>query len=117
MSSDADRLNQLQAEFEAVLEARITTLLAHTKAAQEVTARIGATQAEIRRQEALKERLEKDLAPLTKTGKALEAAAAKLQKRIDGLKANVSKMRGQRTKLVEQARGLAKEAKAAGDGK
>lgn len=116
MSSDTDRLNQLQAEFEAVLEKRITDLLAHTKAAQEVTARIGTTQAEIRRQEALKERLERDLAPLAKTGKALEADATKLQKKIDVLKANVAKMRGQRGKLLEQARGLAKEAKASGDG-
>jgi predicted RNase H-like nuclease (RuvC/YqgF family) len=106
MSSDADRLVQLQAQFEAVLEDRITALLTHVKATQEVTARLGAVQAEIRRQEQVRAQLEAEVEPLSQSGVALQSDVEKLTRKVEALKANVRKLQATRTELVGTAKKL-----------
>ena len=111
MSTDADRLQTLTEEFEQVLEARITELLTHVKAAQALTARIATTQQEIRLQERLQEQLQADLEPLDRHASALESDSDKLKKRVEQLKDNVTKLRARRQGLIEQANSLASEAR------
>lgn len=109
--SDADRLHQLQSEFESVLEERITHLLGHVKAAQAVTAQLATTSAEIRRQELLQTALEEDLESLTTHEKTLGQDNDKLQKKVDALKGNIRKMRARRQELASEAKNLAAQAK------
>ncbi|TVQ91387.1 MAG: hypothetical protein EA397_10030 [Deltaproteobacteria bacterium] len=113
MSSDADRLKKLQADFEAALEGQITDLLTHVKATQAVTARLASTQQEILVQERLQEQLKAEMEPLTKHAAALQGDSEKLRKRIEQLKENIRRMRAKRKELVDTANGLAEEARAA----
>ena len=108
MAADADRLRAIQEDLNAVLEERVTDLLAHMKAIQEVTAQIAATEVEIRRQEALKEHLEGELEPLTSEADDLRAENAELQGKVDKLQENVSKMRKLREELMGNLSGLSK---------
>lgn len=109
--SDADRLHQLQSEFESVLEERITHLLGHVKAAQEVTAQLAATSAEIRRQEQIQASLEESMESLSNHEKSLGKDNDKLQKKVDALKANIRKMRARRQELAGEAKTLAAQSK------
>lgn len=111
MPNDADRLNQLTAEFEEILEARLTELLTSVKAAQAITAQIATTQQEIRVQERLQDQLRSELEPLDRHAAALGADADKLQQRVDQLKDNVVKLRARRQGLIDQANSLAAEAR------
>lgn len=116
MSSDAKRLQKLQADFETALEEQITELLTHVKATQSVTARLAATQQEILFQERLQEQLNAELEPLTKHASALQGDSEKLRNRIDQLKENIRRMRSKRKDLVNTANELASEARAASKG-
>ncbi len=65
--SDADRLQQIQSQFNAGLESRIAVLMAHVQAAQEINQQleqcegdIASHQAEIAATEALLEELDSD---------------------------------------------------------
>jgi len=104
--SDADRLTELQAQFEAVLEDRITELLTHVKATQEVSTRLSAVQAEILRQEHLRQHLESGLEPLNHAGATLASDNEKLTKKVEALKSNVRKLQATRADLVGQAKAL-----------
>lgn len=109
MSTESDRLQELQEQLEAVLEERITNLLTTVKATQAVSARIAATQADIHRNEQLQATLKSDLKPL-------ESDNDKLKRRADQLRDKIANLRKQRKDLIGQVKGLAAEAKSAGEG-
>jgi chromosome segregation ATPase len=111
MSSDAERLQQIQSEFDELLEIQLTDLLTQVKAAQSVTARIASLQTEIHRQDLLRESLERDVDPLNKHAQALESDNDKLTRKVQALRQNVRILRSRRQKQLTELKGLSAEAK------
>jgi archaellum component FlaC len=99
-TADDSRLQTIQTELNAILEDRITQLMAHIKAAQGVSREIARTEDEIRRQQALKEQLGSELGPMRSEAESLKAETAQLQEEVDGLLASISKMRSIREELL-----------------
>jgi chromosome segregation ATPase len=106
-----DRLREIQGELDGILEERITELLAHMKALREVTSQISATELDIRRHEALKNQLERELAPLASQAEGLERENGEIQRKVDGLRDNVTRMRKLREELMSNLSGLTGELK------
>jgi len=96
----ADRLAELQGQLDAVLEERITELVAAIRACQEVTAQIATTTLEIRRQEALGDELSKQLEPLSAEASRLETENESSAQELAALKADVERMQAEREALL-----------------
>lgn len=111
MAGDTDRLRAIKDELDTILESRITDLLAHMKALREVTSQLSATELDIRRQEALKNQLEREVAPLSAQAEGLERENADIQRKVDGLRENVGRMRKLREELMSNLSGLSAEMK------
>jgi chromosome segregation ATPase len=106
MATDTDRLQTIQEEFNSVLETRIGDLMGAVRATQEVTRQLITAEQEIRRQDALRERLEAELEPLKSKGDELEAENRELQGRVDKLRDNVDRMRSLRDELMSNLSNL-----------
>ncbi len=109
MTSTPDTLAAIQAQLEATLEERITDLMGQIKVVQEITAQIASATLDIRRQEALREQLEKELGSLLTESIELEQTNDERQARLDKLKEHVEKMRSLRAELMSGLADLAGE--------
>lgn len=110
-SADNERLRAIQEELNGVLEARITDLLGHVRAVQEVTARIASTSSEIQRQEQLRELLDAELSSLDGQSESLRTDNARIEEKVTALRANVQQMRKLRAELMSDLTGLSGEMK------
>lgn len=93
-------LDQIQGQLNAILEGRITNLMAAIKVAQGLSQQIAMTDDQIRRQQMLKEQLESELSPLRKEAEDLASETSALQEEVDGLLQSISKMRNLREELL-----------------
>ncbi|HHO54194.1 MAG TPA: hypothetical protein ENK18_25825 [Deltaproteobacteria bacterium] len=95
-----ERLQAIQKELNDMLEVRMGDLLGVVQATEEVTRQLVATEQEIQRQTALKERLETELPSLQTQRKGLQGETQDLQSRIDGLKSKVDHLQALREELM-----------------
>jgi hypothetical protein len=93
-------IQQIQEQLTAVLEERVTDLMAQIKATQAISRHIARTEEELERQRLLQERLESDLGPLREEAAALRAETQSLQAEVDELIDSVSRMRNIREELL-----------------
>lgn len=101
-----DRMEEIKDELNSVLEARIGDLLGSIRATHEVAQRLASTEDEIRRNSALKARLEEELGPLTDASRELETENGDLQAKVDKLQENVEKMRQLKAQLMSNLSSL-----------
>ena len=101
-TADSEQLRALKAQFDALLEGRIGDLLGQVRAIQELTRRISATEAEIRRNEELTAPMEAELGSLTQENQGLQA-------RVTQLKDHVGTMRAMKKELMSNLTTLKSE--------
>lgn len=106
MPKNDDRLTAIQKELNALLEERIGDLTGNVMALQEVVRQIASTETEIRRQETVRVKLDKDLETLTAESDAVSTENAAIQEQVDALQANVTRMRTLRDELMTSLSGL-----------
>jgi len=101
-TTDADQLQALKAQFDALLENRVGVLLGEVKAIQELTRRIAALEADIHRNQELSGPLRTEAAGLESDNKALRT-------KVDQLKDHVGKMRAMKKELMSNLTTLKSE--------
>lgn len=93
-------LASIQDQLTAILEARVTELMAQVKTTQAISRQIARTEEEVERQRLLQERLEAELGPLRQEAARLSAETGTLQSEVDELLESVSRMRNIREELL-----------------
>ena len=99
-NAGAERLQAIQTELTDLLQTRIGDLLGVVQATEEVTRQIVETEQEIKRQSAVRERLEAELPSLQTQQKGLSGETRELQSRVDGLKHKVDHLQALREELM-----------------
>lgn len=116
MAGTEDRLQAIQEELNHIAEERVTALLAHLRAAREVTSRIAVTELEIARQEQLRRSLDAEVPPLEAKAASLKSENADMQARVDSMGETVKRMKKMREELMSSLSGLTSEIKTLGGG-
>jgi chromosome segregation ATPase len=116
MADTEERLQAIQEELNHIAEERVTELLAHLRAAREVTSRIAVTELEIARQEQLRRALDAEVAPLEGKAESLKSENADIQARVETLGETVKRLRKMREELMSSLSGLTSEIKTLGGG-
>jgi chromosome segregation ATPase len=116
MAGTEQRLQAIQEELNRIAEERVTDLLAHLRAAREVTSRIAVTELEIARQEQLRRGLDEEVGPLETRVEALKSENGEIQSKVDNLTETVKRLRKMREELMSSLSGLTSEIKTLGGG-
>ncbi len=105
----SDRLEAIHDELAAILEERVTALTAAIVGVQEVTRQIASTENAIHRNEAVRDRLNADLAGLRSTEQGLEAENRANRKKVASLKENIGRLREMRQEMRSKLSSLTGE--------
>jgi len=112
-SPDTDRLQTIKEDLNGILEERITDLMSHVKAAQEVTRQLAATELDIRHQTALQNQYEAELSGLVTESRDLKKGNSELEEKLEKMRANVARMKKLREDLMTNLSGLTKDLQSA----
>ncbi|HMV70192.1 MAG TPA: hypothetical protein PKA64_25345 [Myxococcota bacterium] len=99
-TSGQPSLQQIQEQLTAILEERVTELMAQIKTTQALSRQIARTEEEVERQRLLQEKLEAEVGPLREEAAALHKETAALQAEVDDLLSKVASYRSSREGLM-----------------
>jgi chromosome segregation ATPase len=97
--AETPSLQAIQEQLGALLEERVTELMAQIKATQTLVRRIASTEDEIARHKLLGERLEAELGPLREEAGTLAAHTSTLQAELGQLSGTTARLREIRREL------------------
>lgn len=97
--ADTPSLQAIQEQLGAILEERVTELMAQIKATQALVRRVARTEEEIERQKLLAERLEAEVVPLREEASQLSEHTASLHAEVSQLAGATVRLRELRAEL------------------